>query len=357
MHEMTAEILGRNYFSVLNQTPYLHSPLFYPLMENIYTLTPPRTLTPPSYRLTPPGTSTHPLPMLYLTNAGVIAAEPQIQHHIYHHHINSQEGCHESGEKNYEKMELNTESTEITDKGGEENGEIEEIDVETVEDYGKGVDILRKNIQESIASSASSENGIDEPQNLTVLTPSYCNSLSYENVTNSSRSTPSSISTSSTAQSHHIKVEDDDVTMKNVSEEGTFESEKLKPKSIYPATDNDLERFTPSSGLRMIEEHHQYRENSGQDRRFKCQYCHKRFMRKEEKLRHERSHTNERKYQCKVCKMRFLRADHRKGHEETHLNVKKFSCTPCGKSFRRKDEFNRHLGRKICKANKMNLKK
>jgi len=121
--------------------------------------------------------------------------------------------------------------------------------------------------------------------------------------------------------------------------------------------DCDLSRYTPRSTLRQIEEHGQYDATHDKDRKFKCQYCHKRFVRKEEKLRHERSHTNDRKYKCRICNLRFLRADHRKGHEETHSDIKKFKCEPCNKSFRRKDEYNRHCQRKICKANKVKNEK
>ena len=53
--------------------------------------------------------------------------------------------------------------------------------------------------------------------------------------------------------------------------------------------------------LRQVEEHGQYDASQAANRKFECDYCPKRFVRKEEKLRHERSHTNERKYQCR-CK-------------------------------------------------------
>jgi len=185
----------------------------------------------------------------------------------------------------------------------------EEIDVETVEESLPAADLLKQRLsRESVPESSSS-------------LPS-CSYTSLEPIRSSSLDQP--------------------IT---------------DPKSPYTgdhsSEDDDLSRFTPRNSLREIEEHGQYDSSRDKERKFKCQYCVKRFVRKEEKLRHERSHTNDRKYKCRICNLRFLRADHRKGHEETHSDVKRFKCEPCNKSFRRKDEFNRHCQRKICKANKV----
>lgn len=193
----------------------------------------------------------------------------------------------------------------------------EEIDVETVEKEDiPAADWLKLNLQSESTPSCSYSSSY------TNLEPIRANSPNTEP---SSSKAPSEISSSIP---EHLEYRSSD-------------------------EDNELSPFTPRSRLRQIEEHGQYDSSRDHDRKFKCQYCHKRFVRKEEKLRHERSHTNDRKYKCRICHLRFLRADHRKGHEETHSDVKKFKCVPCNKSFRRKDEFNRHCQRKICKANKI----
>lgn len=190
----------------------------------------------------------------------------------------------------------------------------EEIDVETVEESIPAADLLKLRLE-------------SEP------VPSCSYSSSY---TNLEPIRPPSVEASSSKAASEVS--------SSVPE--TFEHSRS-------SDEDDLSRYTPRSRLRQIEEHGQYDSSRDQDRKFKCQYCHKRFVRKEEKLRHERSHTNDRKYKCRICHLRFLRADHRKGHEETHSDIKRFKCDPCNKSFRRKDEYNRHCQRKICKANKV----
>ena len=61
----------------------------------------------------------------------------------------------------------------------------------------------------------------------------------------------------------------------------------------------DLLPFTSYHPLRQVEEHGQYDSSRASDRKFKCEYCDKRFQRKEDVVRHERSHTNERNYKCR----------------------------------------------------------
>jgi len=215
---------------------------------------------------------------------------------------------------------------EISHGGGMD----EDIDVETVEETVPAADLLKMRLEsEKVASCSSTENG--NLTNLEPIRPSSGHLPSYSHSSEASSSKPS-------------------------SEISLFELSKYRETSSG-SEDDDLRRYTPQNRLRQIEEHGQYDSSRDKDRKFKCQYCHKRFVRKEEKLRHERSHTNDRKYQCRICNLRFLRADHRKGHEETHSDVKKFKCEPCNKSFRRKDEFNRHCQRKICKANKVKKEK
>ena len=132
----------------------------------------------------------------------------------------------------------------------------EEIDVETVEESLPAADLLKQRLErESVPSCSSS-------------LPS-CSYTSLEPIRSSSLDQPMT-------------------DTKSPDSGGDHSSE-----------DDDLSRFTPRNSLREIEEHGQYDSSRDKDRKFKCQYCVKRFLRKEEKLRHERSHTNDRKYKCR----------------------------------------------------------
>merc|ERR1712018_1028413 len=122
----------------------------------------------------------------------------------------------------------------------------EEIDVETVEESLPAADLLKQRLsRESVPESSSS-------------LPS-CSYTCLEPIRSSSLDQP--------------------MTEPKSPDTGDRSSE-----------DDDLSRFTPRNSLREIEEHGQYDSSRDKDRKFKCQYCVKRFVRKEEKLRHERSH-------------------------------------------------------------------
>jgi hypothetical protein len=129
------------------------------------------------------------------------------------------------------------------------------------------------------------------------------------------------------------------------SSDTTFE---IVPK-IEPEVDLELTPFTPNAELRVIEEHHQYKGHDPDqaDREFQCEFCPKRFRRKEERKRHQNSHLNIRPHKCRICEKSFMRADHRNSHEKTHSKDKEYNCDICRKSFRRADEHKRHMLRQI----------
>ena len=106
-------------------------------------------------------------------------------------------------------------------------------------------------------------------------------------------------------------------------------------------------------------------------RRFTCNTCGKRFVRKYNWLRHSREHEREKKFECETCKKKFHRAYYLTEHKRVHtgsLRRKKqksyedfsgnfnekicfflfagerpFSCTICGKTSATKTNHNKHI--------------
>ena len=142
----------------------------------------------------------------------------------------------------------------------------EEIDVETVELVGSAADHL-KQLQNGCQSEAASS--------LTPLEPARPSSRSRSKSPGSNRGS-------------------EDLNRSESASARLTHSERFSSDE-----DPELNPFTPRNSLRQIEEHGQYDASKELGRKFKCQYCTKRFVRKEEKLRHERSHTNDRKYKCR----------------------------------------------------------
>lgn len=136
--------------------------------------------------------------------------------------------------------------------------------------------------------------------------------------------------------------------METEVEAEAFSKMKIEPK-LEPEVDLELTPYTPNAELRVIEEHHQYKgdDPDQKDREFQCDFCPKRFRRKEERKRHQNSHLNIRPHKCRICDKTFMRADHRNSHEKTHSKEKEYNCDICRKSFRRADEHKRHMLRQI----------
>lgn len=78
-----------------------------------------------------------------------------------------------------------------------------------------------------------------------------------------------------------------------------------------------------------------YHKSIHQDRKFKCDYCDKRFLREDGKRIHMRSHTGEKPYKCDLCDKAFTQSNSLKTHMFLHTG-KTIPCPICGKLFSRR---------------------
>ncbi|KAF2099250.1 hypothetical protein NA57DRAFT_55227 [Rhizodiscina lignyota] len=94
-------------------------------------------------------------------------------------------------------------------------------------------------------------------------------------------------------------------------------------------------------------------------KRFQCDLCPNSFTRKENLVGHVRAaHSNERPFACKECGKRFVRKNDRDRHEKQHSAPKQFRCggrqpsgqsLGCGRAFHRLDALKSHLRSKLGK--------
>ncbi|XP_053290647.1 oocyte zinc finger protein XlCOF19 isoform X2 [Pleuronectes platessa] len=76
---------------------------------------------------------------------------------------------------------------------------------------------------------------------------------------------------------------------------------------------------------------------------FCCSGCGKRFNRKGDLNRHERSHTREKTFSCSECSRRFNLRSNLNTHMRSHAGEKPFSCSECGKRLRHRGHLNAHM--------------
>ena len=73
-----------------------------------------------------------------------------------------------------------------------------------------------------------------------------------------------------------------------------------------------------------------------------CTLCDKLFGRKDDAVRHARTHTGEKPFDCNYCDKTFAAKQSATRHELSHTGAKPHACTFCPKRFGRKDEAARH---------------
>ncbi|XP_061551044.1 gastrula zinc finger protein xFG20-1-like [Phycodurus eques] len=79
------------------------------------------------------------------------------------------------------------------------------------------------------------------------------------------------------------------------------------------------------------------------ERHFRCPVCGKTFKQKSRSVSHMRMHTGEKPYSCSVCGKTFSRKDSIGMHMRTHTGEKPFACTVCGKTFTHKSNTVMHM--------------
>ncbi|XP_078405625.1 uncharacterized protein LOC144684996 [Cetorhinus maximus] len=81
------------------------------------------------------------------------------------------------------------------------------------------------------------------------------------------------------------------------------------------------------------------------EKRFHCDYCERRFYRKEHLMMHRRTHTGEKPFACEECGRAFAEKWNLKEHRRTHTGIRPYSCRFCGKAFYRSSHLKVHLRR------------
>ncbi|XP_067850217.1 zinc finger protein 665-like isoform X2 [Heptranchias perlo] len=108
-----------------------------------------------------------------------------------------------------------------------------------------------------------------------------------------------------------------------------FESDKIQSR----LGDKNKMMLNPSSPVR------------DKEKCFNCDYCEKRFVRKEQLTMHRRTHTGEKPFACEECGRAFAEKSNLNEHRRTHTGIRPYSCNFCGKAFYRSSHLKVHLCR------------
>ena len=78
---------------------------------------------------------------------------------------------------------------------------------------------------------------------------------------------------------------------------------------------------------------------------FKCDYCDKRYTRRDNLNRHIKTHrgAGKKPFKCNDCDYRCVSGAHLKIHVRVHTGERPFKCDYCGKRFKTRGNMNRHV--------------
>ncbi len=76
---------------------------------------------------------------------------------------------------------------------------------------------------------------------------------------------------------------------------------------------------------------------------FQCGFCTKHFANASNLAQHQRIHTGERAYKCTLCDKSFKQQGHLKYHQLVHSKEKPFQCPGCNKSYTHKHNLKKHI--------------
>ncbi|CAL8092670.1 unnamed protein product [Orchesella dallaii] len=79
------------------------------------------------------------------------------------------------------------------------------------------------------------------------------------------------------------------------------------------------------------------------DKPFSCEYCGKKFKKRQELTVHIRIHTGEKPYKCSVCDRAFSQSSSMKTHMRTHTGEKPYKCRLCTAAFSVSHAYHKHL--------------
>lgn len=78
-------------------------------------------------------------------------------------------------------------------------------------------------------------------------------------------------------------------------------------------------------------------------RNFACDYCPKRFIHKQQMQNHVKTHTGEKNFRCEYCSKQFIHKQQLENHIKTHTGEKNFECETCNKKFTLKQQLQNHI--------------
>ncbi|KAJ8705103.1 hypothetical protein PYW08_012423 [Mythimna loreyi] len=76
---------------------------------------------------------------------------------------------------------------------------------------------------------------------------------------------------------------------------------------------------------------------------YKCEQCQRSFSQKGNLTNHNRSHTGEKPYKCEECQCSFSRKSYLISHTRTHTGEKPYKCEECQRCFSEKGSLKRHV--------------